>query len=194
MSAGYRLADPQTQSWPAILVHTHPELGRLVNLAIPGYGFFKEGTVPDGPQLRATSQTLQAIAADPTLIIIWMGINDLHHPQYSVADVTQQLDRMLGTLEVTGARLFVINEMDARAMDPHVWNPRIERSALEYNQTMLPVLARHHATLIDMYQETQAIWGNPADVLPQAAPHPSVAGTTAIAEVVYRALHQAGVL
>ncbi len=193
MSAGYRLAHPRTQSWPAILVHKYPQLGKLVDLAIPGYGFFNEGKVRNGPEFRPASQTMRVIAARPTLIVIWMGINDFHHG-YTVADVTQHLDQMLSALAVTGAPIFVINYMDARAMDTRVWNAPIEQNALAFNHTMLPVLARHHATLIDMYHQTQAIWGNPMDIQLHGAPHPTVQGTTAIAQVVATALYRAGLL
>ncbi len=188
LSSGYLLDNPRTQSWPATLVRTHPQLGQLVNLAIPGYGFFNEGVSLDGPNFRTTSQTMLAIAAHPTLIIIWMGINDFHKG-YSVGDVTHHLDQMLGALAVTHARIFVINYMNTMA-----WGSPINHDDLFLNQTMLPILAYHHATLIDMFQQTHAIWENPLDIQQHSPPHPTVKGSAAIAQVVYVALHHAGLL
>jgi hypothetical protein len=164
-----------------VLVRKHPSVGRLVNLAI------------DGEALATAmfDEVPRAIRAHPTSIIIWMGTNDFANGG-SVDVVTYELDQMLATLAGTHARIFVINYPNMKAAG----NPfnKVVPKDLAFNRAMLPILTRHHATLIDMYHAGQAIWRNPADIQQDNKPHPTAAGSVAIEEVVYAALHQAGVL
>ncbi len=186
LSDGNGLDHPETQSWPAVLVRTHPRLGRLVNLSEDGYAFFLEGlTSPGGPSHG--SQTTQAIAAHPTLIIIWLGVNDVFGGNRSARDTAHDLDLMLGYLAATHARIFVMNYFDATAYGVPYLVP--------LNRAIVPILARHHAQLIDLYPSTYAIWDNPADVQSvHIDPHPTAKGSVAIAQVVYATLHRDGVL
>jgi lysophospholipase L1-like esterase len=192
MSTGYGLDDPLTQSWPAILVQKHPRAGQLVNLAVPGYEYAYETPCTNSLCSGARTQTQMAISAHPTLIIIWMGINDFVAGR-SVGAVTHDLDHMLGLLAMTHARIFVINYPDMSALGEPPGGP-INHADLAFNRAMLPILARDHAALIDMYQATHAIWGNPSDIQQNNAAHPTAKGSVAIAQVVYAALHRDGAL
>jgi lysophospholipase L1-like esterase len=177
LSTGNGLDNPATQSWPAVLVRRHPSVGRLVNLAMDGNTFDQAITTLDDIK--------QAIAAHPTLIIIWLGAADINLNGEPVGHVTRNLDQMLGGLSAAHARIFVSNYPDLTAMG-------FPAALLVYNRAMLPILARRHATLIDMHQFSRQIWGNVSDIQQDNTPHPTVAGSAAIAQVMYNALHHAG--
>jgi lysophospholipase L1-like esterase len=179
LSTGNGLDDPVTQSWPAVLVRQHPSLGQLANLAMDGNTFDQA--------ISVLNDIKRAVAAHPTLIIIWLGAADINLNGEPVGHVTMRLDQMLGGLAAAHARVFVSNY-------PDLTNMGFPPALHVYNRAMLPILARHHATLIDMYRFTQQIWGNPRDIQQDNTPHPTVAGSVAIAKVVYDALHHVGEL
>ena len=97
------------------------------------------------------------------------------------------LDLMLGYLAVTHARIYVASYPDLSEFG----GPDMS----DFNQALPPVLARHHARLIDLHASTHAIWDNPADVnVLDTGAFPTVKGSVAIAQVVYATLHRDKVL
>jgi lysophospholipase L1-like esterase len=156
--------------------------------------FWEETPCTNSLCADTVTQTQQAIAAHPSVIIVWLGVNDFAAGR-SAGDVTPDLDRMLGRLAATHARLFVVNNptpIAFKASSKVI--AAINEGDRDYNRLMLPTLARHHAALIDMNEYTHAIWGNIADIQQGDPPHPTVKGCVAIAQAVYAALQRNGVL
>jgi hypothetical protein len=139
-----------------------------------------------------------AIAAHPSLITIWLGVDDIVQGA-TAAETAANLDEELARLAVTHAQMFVINYPDVTSAwyglnleHLPAWTRTDTAALLAYNRAMPAIATRHHATLIDMYRYTQSVFAKRSTLTPSG--YPSAAMHVRMAQIIATALHQHGVL
>ncbi|MCY1014826.1 SGNH/GDSL hydrolase family protein [Pyxidicoccus sp. MSG2] len=99
-----------------------------------------------------TGQVKRAVAAQPTLVTLGVGTNDLWRGT-SVEDFQEELDRIARRLKQTGAPLVVVNIADmalapvAKLVPSSLYEGRIE----PFNAAMAEVARAHGLHLVDLY-------------------------------------------
>jgi acyl-CoA thioesterase-1 len=99
-----------------------------------------------------TGQVKRAVAAQPTLVTLGVGTNDLWRGT-SVEDFQEDLDRIARRLKQTGASLVVVNIADmalapvAKLVPSSLYEGRIE----PFNAAMAQVARAHGLHLVDLY-------------------------------------------
>ncbi|WP_163997266.1 SGNH/GDSL hydrolase family protein [Pyxidicoccus caerfyrddinensis] len=99
-----------------------------------------------------TGQVKRAVAAQPTLVTLGVGTNDLWRGT-SVEDFQEELDRIARRLKQTGAPLVVVNIADmalapvAKLVPSSLYEGRIE----PFNVAMAEVARAHGLHLVDLY-------------------------------------------
>jgi acyl-CoA thioesterase-1 len=111
-----------------------------------------------------TGQVKRAVAAQPTLVTLGVGTNDLWRGT-SVEDFQEDLDRIARRLKQTGAPLVVVNIADmalapvAKLVPSSLYEGRIE----PFNAAMAEVARAHGLHLVDLYTASK-------EMIPQS-PH-----------------------
>lgn len=121
-----------------VLATKSPEFG-YANLAIRGR---KLASVID-------QQIQPAIAADPDLITIYAGGNDIMRPKVDIDAITWAYDAALGRLAASGAHLLVFTAFDPGGSA--IYRPIRGRFAL-YNEMVRWSADRHGATIVDFWR------------------------------------------
>lgn len=99
-----------------------------------------------------TGQVKRAVAAQPTLVTLGVGTNDIWRGT-SVEDFQDDLDRIARRLKQTGASLVVVNIADmalapvAKMVPSALYEGRIE----PFNAAMAEVARAHGMHLVDLY-------------------------------------------
>jgi lysophospholipase L1-like esterase len=99
-----------------------------------------------------TGQVKRAVAAQPTLVTLGVGTNDIWRGT-TVEDFQEDLDRIARRLKQTGAALVVVNLADmalapvARLVPSALYEGRIE----PFNAAMAEVARAHGMHLVDLY-------------------------------------------
>jgi lysophospholipase L1-like esterase len=172
---------PASDSYPVLLARHLPPGSHLHNLGIPGI------TVAD-----AIDQELPAaLASHPTLATVWLGLNDITIST-APADFSAGLARVLGALQRADAKIFVANMPNPRIVPITALNPD-DHLTRKYNSLIAAIAPRYGATVVDIYTQTNAIWGVPA-LLTDDDVHPTTRGYTVIARIFFQAMHQHGAL
>lgn len=184
-TVGVGAANPRTGSWPARLAARLPADATYLNLGVSG---------SLANQAR-TAQVPRAIAARPTLVTVWLAVNDLttglQPAQYEI-DLTSVIDPLLNE---TQARIFIGNVPDLRgvpafsSIDPAALNAFIG----SYNDAINAVAARNpdRVTVVDLFTGSAELVSS--STVADDGFHPSDAGYVLIAERFARALAAAGV-
>ncbi|MGH2451790.1 MAG: GDSL-type esterase/lipase family protein [Candidatus Limnocylindria bacterium] len=105
-TVGVGAADPAAGSWPALLATRMPEGSTYLNLGVSG---------SLAGQAR-TEQLPAALAAEPTLVTVWLAVNDLNAgftPAAYATALASVVDPLVGG---TDARIFIGNVPDLRAV------------------------------------------------------------------------------
>lgn len=187
-AVGVGASDPNHTAYIPILISRLPQGASALNLGISGETL--HGAL--------TSELPQAIAAQPTLVTVWLVGNDFKNcvplPQY-VTD----LNTLLTQLQTkTHARVFVANAPDFSAL------PAIQQAAaigsfcgvsatvsairaltVKWNIAIATSVAAHHDTLVDLYSAD--ISAHPGDISSDGF-HPSDAGYLALANAFWSAI------
>ena len=172
--------DPLNDNWPNDLAGLLGSQVRVVNLGIPG---------------ADVSNALQAelpiaIAAHPTLVTIWLAVNDLDN-KVPVATYEQNLNQLISKLQQADpqARMAVANVPNL-AYVPHFqsWNQQTLKTQIAaYNAAIANVVQQHHVLLVNLYQLWQELANHP-EYISSDGFHPSTLGYTRIAQIFYNVL------
>jgi acyl-CoA thioesterase I len=168
-SVGVGAANPERESWVAVLHASLPRGSRLVNLGV------------SGSLLRqAIDQQLPvALDADPDLVTVWLAVNDLN-ARVPLDRYAADLDRLLGALRArTDAPILVGNVPDLSTL------PAASRMNLEpiprWNAAIEEAVARHGAELVDLRDAWREVAEHPEYVSADGF-HPSTLGYARLAE------------
>ncbi len=132
-----------------------------------------------GARIRdvVTSQVKRAVAAQPTLITLGIGTNDIWRGT-SLEAFTEDLERIASRLKQTGAPVVVANIADlalapvARLVPSSVYEGRIE----PFNGAIAVVARRHGMHLVDLYTASRGFLPARPDFFCGDGFHPSESG------------------
>lgn len=184
-TVGVGAADPRTGSWPA----------RISRRLGPGSTYTNLGVAGSLAAQARTQQSAAAIAARPTLVTIWLAVNDLNNGVASTA-YRDVLDGILAELvSQTKARIFVGNVPDLRAVpvyrnaDPAIVGAQVAA----YNRWIAETVAKYpgRAAVVDLFSGSAELVTT-ATVSADGF-HPSDDGYRLIAERFLAAMRAAGV-
>lgn len=184
-TVGVGASDPVTGSWPARIAARLPAASTYTNLGVSG---------SLAAQARA-EQVPAAIAARPTLITIWLAVNDLNHG----ITPTAYRDALRGILDTlvgrTEARIFVANVPDLTAVPRYEGTDRaaLAEQVRAYNRWIAETVGCYPGRVVpvDLFAGSAALMGSvtvSADGF-----HPSDEGYRLIAERFVAALRANGV-
>jgi lysophospholipase L1-like esterase len=116
-------------------------------------------------------------------VTVWLAVNDLN-ARVPLELYEANLDRMLGDLQATGARVLVGNVPDLVRLaaysgrDPGPLQGEVDR----WNAAIATTAERHGAILVDLYARWQDVVNHP-EYVSQDGFHPSSEGYAALADV-----------
>ena len=186
-SVGVGASDPTRGSWPAIVASRLP-VGSppYTNLGVSG-----------SLALQAVTQQLPgAIAQQPTLVSVWLAVNDLNatiEPR-SFGDALGQI--VDGLVQRTGATIFVGNVPDLRAVPAYagVDKARLLAGVQAYNGVIDAIAARNpgRVIVVDLFTGSAALVAT--GTVSQDGFHPSDEGYRLIADRFATAMRAKGIL
>ncbi len=184
-SAGVGATDPRTGSWPARIATRLPWGSTYTNLGVSG---------SLAGQAR-TQQSPAAIAARPTLVTIWLAVNDLNNGISSTA-YRDVLDGILGELvTTTQARVFIGNVPDLTAVPVYrnADQPLLRAQVAAYNRWIAETAAKYpgRVHLVDLFTGSAELVST-ATVSADGF-HPSDSGYQLIADRFIAAMRAAGI-
>jgi acyl-CoA thioesterase-1 len=174
-TVGVGANNPAHDSWVADLARRLPHGSRLLNLGKSG-ALLSYGVQHELPA---------AVAGHPTLVTVWMAVNDIN-ARVPPAAYRQQLDTLLGTLQRrTHAAVYVGNVPDLTIMPLY---SSLDKAALmgvirAYNGIINSVAHAHRATVIDIFSQSQRTLPGHPEYLSGDGFHPSTAGYANIADL-----------
>ena len=191
-AVGFGATDPNHTAYVPIIISRLPKTATVLNLGISGEKL--HGALTD--------ELPQAIAAQPTLITIWLVGNDFK----GCVPLTQyraDLNTLLTQLQTkTHAKVFVANAPDFSAL-PAVRQivasgsfcgqtatfASIRSRSQQWNQAIAAVVAAHHDTLVDLFDSS--LTTHP-DYISGDGFHPSDQGYLALANLFWSAITAKG--
>ena len=172
-AVGVGARDSATEGWvPRFGARLGADV-RVVNLGISGSTLSQALDEQLGP----------AVDAQPDIVTVWLAVNDLN-ARVPLQGYAADLDMLLGQLETTHARVLVGNVPDLgglaayRGIDPRPLKAEVDR----WNQVIADTVARHGATLVDLYSTWQEVAQHP-EYLSADGFHPSSEGYQALADL-----------
>jgi lysophospholipase L1-like esterase len=183
-TVGVGAADPRTGSWPARLAARLP----------PGSSFTSVGVSGSLAAQAAREQLAAAIATRPTVVSIWLAVNDLAAriaPEQYGRDLRTVVDPLVAA---TTARIYVGNVPDLRAVpafsgvDPQVLSATIAA----YNDQIARIAASHagRVMVVDLFTGSADL--TTASTVSSDGFHPSDRGYALIADRFAEALRRDG--
>ena len=170
---------PHTDNWPAVLAGRLSSAAHLVNLGIPG------ATVA----LARRDEVPVALSAQPDVIAIFLGINDLDQG-VTLAAFEQQLAALVQALRgSTLARIYVANLPDLTLLpyfakdDPLT----LEEQVSAWNAAIARICTAQGAALVDLHAAWSELANHPNYVSADGL-HPSTAGAHRIAAAFVAAI------
>jgi len=185
-SVGVGATDPTNGSWPALVAARLPTGSPpYINLGVSG-----------SLALQAVTQQLPgAIAQKPSLVSVWLAVNDLNATiePASFADALGQIVDDL--VQKTGATIFVGNVPDLRAVPVYagVDKARLLAGIQAYNDVIAGIAARNpgRVKVVDLFTGSAALVSS-GTVSPDGF-HPSDEGYRLIADRFVSAMRASGV-
>ena len=175
---GDRLADRETQSYPAVLQRLSGGRYAAGNFGVNGTTAL-QGT---GRAWTDTSACLAALASTPAMVVIMLGINDLAFPElyarYS-SDLRELVMRFQNL--PTAPRIFLCTLTPIAPAEQQTQANRTIQDTM--NPAIRSVAASTGAQVIDL----SAVYPNQLELLPDGL-HPSPAGAELIARTILAAL------
>ena len=185
-TVGVGASDPAKGSWPALVAARLPAGSPpYTNLGVAG-----------SLALQAVSQQLPgAIAQKPTLVSVWLAVNDLNatiEPASFAGSLGQIVD---GLVQKTDATIFVGNVPDLRTVPVYASadKTRLLAGIQAYNDAIAAIAARNPARVkvVDLFAGSAALVSNAT--VSQDGFHPSDEGYQLIAERFASAMRANGV-
>lgn len=185
-SVGVGASDPAKGSWPAIVASLLPAGSPpYTNLGVSG-----------SLALQAVTQQLPgAIAQQPTVVSVWLAVNDLNATiePGSFADALGQIVDSL--VQRTGATIFVGNVPDLRAVPAYagVDRARLLAGVQAYNEVIAAIAARNpgRVTVVDLFTGSASLVAT--GTVSQDGFHPSDEGYRLIADRFASAMRAKGI-
>jgi lysophospholipase L1-like esterase len=178
-SFGIGTSDPLTQSWPYVVANKLAAKPHLINLGIPG------ATV----DLAVQAELPVALSVQPTLVSVWLGVNDIEH-HVSLASFSPQLQSLLGSLaHQTSAAIYVGNLPDLTVL-PYfsTWDQAaLTEQILAWNAAISSACSIAGAHIVDMYSQSRDLATLPG-YLGSDQFHPSTQGAQRIADIFVEAM------
>jgi acyl-CoA thioesterase-1 len=184
-TVGVGASDPATGSWPA----------RIASLLPPGSAFVNVGVSGSIALQARTAQLPGAIAQRPTVISIWLAVNDMNatiEPASFANDLGAIVDALVAG---TDAKIFVGNVPDVRPVPAY---KDADKAALfklitAYNAVIAAVAAKHPGRVVGV-----DLFTGSADLVSTLTVsgdgfHPSDAGYQLIADRFAAAMRTAGI-
>jgi acyl-CoA thioesterase-1 len=159
LTSGHRL--PRDQAYPAVLEALLKDAG--VQVAVVNHGV--SGDTTSGAVRRLDA----ALAERPDILIVAFGANDGLRG-VPVAEVTANLDRVIGTAKAGGIAVLLVG---MEALPLHGWPYTVE-----FHKLFPALAARHGVPLVPFM--LQGLFGNRALMSPDGV-HPNAAGARVIA-------------
>jgi lysophospholipase L1-like esterase len=174
-------------------------LDRLVAEVRPGTRVITLGRLGWGSAELIAQGLPAAVAAQPTIALVWIGSNDLwahYAPEEAgpeLARYAAHMDILLGTLRQAGARILV-GLLDDQSQRPAVvedpdWTPaaraHLSARVAGYNAALAAKADEHGAATVDFYHTT--IFSDPSTLAGDGT-HPNAAGYDHIARIWFAAL------
>jgi acyl-CoA thioesterase I len=184
-TVGVGATDPAKDSWPALIGARLPEGSAYVNLGVSG----------SLAQQAVTQQLPGAIAQRPTVVSVWLAVNDLNATiePASYADAVGQI--VDGLLQKTSATIFVGTVPDLRAVPVYAG---IDKTLLlarisAYNDVITRLAAKDPARVVavDLFTGSAALVSTAT--VSQDGFHPSDEGYRLIADRFAAAMRAKGV-
>lgn len=185
-TVGHGLSDPATQSWPRLFAATLPPDTKVTVVGTSG------ATVTTALQ----QQVEPALAAQPTLVTVWLNVNDIR-AFVSVEAYEQQLRELVHRLRRDGQATVLVANTPALDRLPALQRFRLPLALVtgtvdRYNQAVARVVEAEGAVLVDLHaaslQARQE--GKEASYVGPDGFHPSAAGHEAAA-AAFAAAYQA---
>jgi len=184
-TVGVGAADPATGSWPARIAALLPPGAAYVNLGVSG-----------SIAAQAKDQQLpSAITLRPTVISVWLAVNDMNKSIEPAAYRTALAAIVDGLVSGTEAAIFVGNVPDVRGVPAY---KDVDKTALgaqiaAYNDAIAAVVKAHpnRAYLVDLFTGSAALVSTMT--VSGDGFHPSDEGYKLIAERFTAAMRAAGV-
>lgn len=184
-TTGVGASAPAQGSWPALLAARLPLGATYTNVGVAG----------SLARQAAAAQVPRALLADPTVVTIWLAVNDLN----AQIDVAAYLGDMRGVVDPllngTQAQLFIGNVPDLRSLPAYASADKVVlgRSIEQYNAVIsgLVLRARGRITIVDLSSGSADLTSG-ATVASDGF-HPSDAGHRLIADRFAAALRARGI-
>jgi len=177
-AVGVGAANPEQDGWvPRLGARLGPNV-RVVNLGVSGSTLAQARDEQLGP----------ALDAHPDVVTVWLAVNDLN-ARVPLARYGADLDRLLGALDATHARVLVGNVPDLAALAAYrgLDTRQVRAEVDRWNAVIADTTARHGDTLVDLHAHWQDIAQHP-EYLSSDGFHPSTEGYQALADVFAGAL------
>ncbi|HEX8033991.1 MAG TPA: SGNH/GDSL hydrolase family protein [Ktedonobacterales bacterium] len=180
---GVGTSDPNRDNWPAVLARklTTPERQiHLVNLGIPGAT----------AALAVRDELPVALDAQPTIVTIWLGVNDLD--QHVALDTyIQGLRSLMHAFTQAGRAHVYVGNLPELSLLPY-FTARGTPSALRqqtrlWNDTIAAACVAEGATLVDIFAGWSELASHP-EYISQDGLHPSTAGADRLAVLFAEAI------
>jgi lysophospholipase L1-like esterase len=136
------------------------------------------------------NQLERAIKADPSLVTLGIGINDISHGA-SPQEFSENIEAILSRLQSqTKARVIVTNIPDISTAPriPQMMQSELERLIVLFNQRINEIAGRHAATVVDIHGATQQQLASHPEYFSGDGFHPSDEGYEMWAERMWPAL------
>ncbi len=184
-AVGVGATDPATGSWPA----------RVAKLLPPGSGFVNVGVSGSIALMARTAQLPGAIAQRPTVVSIWLAVNDMNatiEPASYAIDLAAIVD---GLVSGTDAKIFLGNVPDVRPVPAYA---EADKAALfrliqAYNAVIADIAAKHPGRVIAVDLFTGSAPLVSTITVSGDGFHPSDAGYQLIADRFADAMRRSGV-
>jgi lysophospholipase L1-like esterase len=173
-AVGVGATDPAKGSWPALIAARLPAGSAYVNLGVSG-----------SIALQAQREQLPgAIAQKPTVVTIWLAVNDLN-ATIALSSYAEALGQIVDSLvKQTDASIFVGNVPDLRTVPVYaaVDKLRLITQIDAYNEAIAAIAARYEprVVVVDLFTGSADLVSNAT--VAQDGFHPSDAGYQLIAD------------
>jgi lysophospholipase L1-like esterase len=185
-SVGVGASDPATGSWPALVASRLPAGSpAYTNLGVSG-----------SLALQAVTQQLPgAIAQKPSVVTVWLAVNDLN-ATIEPASFAESLGQIVdGLVQKTGATIYVGNVPDLRAVPVYsnVDKTRLLAGIQGYNDAIAAIASRNpgRVKVVDLFTGSAALVST--GTVSQDGFHPSDDGYQLIADRFATAMRANGV-
>ncbi len=184
-TVGVGASDPATGSWPA----------RVAKLLPPGSAFVNVGVSGSIALQARTAQLPGAIAQRPTMVSIWLAVNDMNatiEPASFASDLGAIVDALVSG---TDAKIFVGNVPDLRPVPAYATADKaaLFRLITAYNAAIAAIAAKHPGRVVAV-----DLFTGSADLVSTITVsgdgfHPSDAGYQLIADRFAAAMRSSGI-